>query len=107
MDNRPAGRPAERLLVPLHLCRAGLGPTGLQNRARRTAQITHLERERCLVPLTGDDAHTVHQGNDLDGILFLEFDLGLEQLEPLHSRFASIIEHQVLVVPPFLFVRND
>lgn len=63
---------------------------------------TYLKRVGCLVALTGDHSDAVDQRDDFGWILLLEFDLRVEQLEPLHSRLAAVVEDQVFAVPSFL-----
>lgn len=68
------------------------------------AAATYLERVGGLLALAGDNPHAVDQRDDPLGDLLLEFDLRVEQLEPLHARLASVVQHQILWVPAFLWL---
>lgn len=59
--------------------------------------LTHLEGVIGFVaaPLAGDDANAVDERDYFCGILLLELDLRVEQLESLHTRFAAVVENQV------------
>lgn len=73
--------------------------------SRALRVVTYLECvARLVASLAGDNSNAVDERNYLGRILLLEFDLRVEELETLDSRFAPIVESQVLRVPPFLLM---
>lgn len=53
--------------------------------------------------LAGDHSDAIDERNYLGWILFLEFDLRIEELKSLDAGFATVVEDKVFSMPPFLW----